>query len=58
MHTRTSIFVLPALLLCATVASLAQQAKVRVEVAPPEAYVFVDGQAMGEGSHTLALTPG
>ena len=58
MHTRISIFLLPALLLCATVASLAQQAKVRVEVQPPEAYVFVDNQAVGEGSRTIALTPG
>src|SRR5690348_4751477 len=60
MHTRIriSIFLLPALLLCATGASLAQQAKVRVELQPPEAYVFVDGQAMGEGSRTITLTPG
>ena len=58
MHNRISILLLPALLLCATVASLAQQAKVRLEVQPPEAYVFVDGQAMGEGSRTITLTPG
>jgi hypothetical protein len=58
MQTRISVVVLPAILLCATVVSLAQQAKVRVEAQPPEAYVFVDSQAMGEGSRTITLTPG
>jgi OmpA family/PEGA domain len=58
MQSRITTLVLSAFLLCATVASLAQQAKVRVEVQPPEAYVFVDNQAVGEGSRTITLTPG
>lgn len=58
MQNRITTLVLSAFLLCATVASLAQQAKVRVEVQPPEAYVFVDNQAVGEGSRTITLTPG
>jgi PEGA domain-containing protein len=37
---------------------LAQDGKLRVTVHPPEAYVFVDGQAMGQANHPLALSPG
>lgn len=58
MHPRFGLVVLPLLLLCAAVAALAQEAKIRVEVGPPEAYVFLDGRAIGEGSRTLTLPPG
>ena len=58
MFTRIGLVVLPAILVCATVSSLAQQAKIHVQVRPSEAYVFVDGQAVGEGSHTIMLAPG
>lgn len=37
---------------------LAQDGRVKINVHPPEAYVFVDGQAMGPAHHTLALRPG
>lgn len=37
---------------------LAQDGKLKVNVHPPEAYVFVDGQAMGQANHTLAIAPG
>jgi outer membrane protein OmpA-like peptidoglycan-associated protein len=37
---------------------LAQNGKLKVSVHPPEAYIFVDGQAMGQANHTLALSPG
>ncbi len=36
----------------------AQTARVTVYVAPPEAYVFADNQAIGSGHKTLDLTPG
>jgi OmpA family len=40
------------------VAGLAQDAKVPVEVSPPQAYVYLDGAAIRDGSHTLKTTPG
>lgn len=58
MHRRIANLALPLLLLCASTISVAQQAKVRVEVQPPEAYIFLDGHPAGEGSRTLTLTPG
>lgn len=33
-------------------------AKLRVDVQPKQAYVFVDGKAINDGSHTLRLAPG
>lgn len=58
MQSRIASVGLALFLFGAGVIAAAQQAKVRVEVRPPEAYIFVDGQAMGEGSRTLTLTPG
>lgn len=37
---------------------LAQDGKLKLNVYPPETYVFVDGQPMGPAHHTLALSPG
>ncbi len=37
---------------------LAQEGKLKVNVHPPQAYIFVDGQAMGQAYHTLSLAPG
>ena len=37
---------------------LAQDGKLKVSVHPPEAYVFVDGKALGQANHTLAVAPG
>jgi hypothetical protein len=36
----------------------AQDGKLKIHARPSEAYVFVDGQAMGEASRTLTLAPG
>ena len=36
----------------------AQDGKLKVKVHPPEAYVFVDGQAMGQAYHSVMLSPG
>jgi hypothetical protein len=38
--------------------ALAQEAKVRVDVNPPEAYIFLDNQAVGDHSRTIEMTPG
>lgn len=37
---------------------VAQNGKLKVKVHPPEAYVFVDGQAMGQAYRTLDLSAG
>ena len=36
----------------------AQDGKLKIKVTPKEAYVFIDGQAKGDGSHTYRLSPG
>ena len=36
----------------------AQDGKLKVKVSPKQAYVFVDGQAIREGSHTITLPAG
>jgi hypothetical protein len=43
--------------LCAG-ASFAQDGKLKVKVTPPQAYVFVDGQAIREGHQTIPLSAG
>jgi hypothetical protein len=35
-----------------------ESAKIRVNVTPSEAYIFIDGQAYTHRSHTLRLAPG
>ncbi len=40
------------------VAVFAQEAKIPVKVSPPQAYVFLDGVAIGDGDRTLKTTPG
>ena len=37
---------------------MAQDAVVKVHVEPEEAFIFVDAQPVGEGMHTLTLSPG
>ena len=37
---------------------MAQDAVVKVHVEPEQAFIFVDAQPVGEGMHTLTLTPG
>jgi OmpA family/PEGA domain len=39
-------------------AGFAQDGKLKIKVTPAQAYVFVDGNAIREGSHSLSLTPG
>lgn len=40
------------------VTALAQEAKVKVEVTPHTAYIFLDDQAIGDGSRTIHTTTG
>jgi hypothetical protein len=39
-------------------ASFAQDGKLKIKVTPPQAYVFVDGNATNNGSHTIKLGAG
>jgi len=39
-------------------AGFAQDGKLKVKVTPKQAYVFVDGNAIREGSHSISLSPG
>lgn len=52
---RVSLFCL--LLLC-SIAVCAQNGKLRVQVEPKQAYVFVDGTAFGDGGRTIKLPAG
>jgi PEGA domain-containing protein len=40
------------------VAAFAQEAKVKVKVSPPEAYVFLDGTPIGNNTRDLFMSPG
>src|SRR5271154_1621025 len=42
----------------ATTASFAQDGKLKIHVVPKQAYVFVDGNAIREGSHSISLPAG
>jgi hypothetical protein len=53
---KLAIVCLIASALVATVA--AQEAKVKIHVTPDEAYLWVDGKAVGDGDQTLMLSPG
>ncbi len=48
---------LASLLLCVS-ASLAADAKLRVQVEPKQAYIFVDGVPYGEGNRTIKISAG
>ena len=39
-------------------ASFAQDGKLKIKVTPPQAYVFVDGNAISDGSHDMKLSAG
>jgi len=46
-----------AIALCAS-AGFAQDGKLKMKVSPPQAYVFVDGNAIRDGSRSVRLAPG
>ena len=39
-------------------AGFAQDGKLKIKVTPKQAYVFVDGQAINHGNHSLSLPAG
>ncbi len=39
-------------------AGFAQDGKLKIKVTPKQAYVFVDGNAIREGSQSISLSPG
>ena len=47
-----------ALALLSATASFAQDGKLKIKVTPPQAYVFLDGNAIREGSHTMKVAAG
>lgn len=49
--------ILAGLLLCAAAASAAN-GKLRIQVEPKQAYIFIDGVPYGDGSRTIKITPG
>ena len=58
-HKRyTNYLVLAGLLVLATTPFFAKDAKVRIEVKPKQAYVFVDGSTVGHGSRKISVSPG
>src|SRR5579862_5139523 len=55
---RTMLLVLVATFLLSAGSAFAQDGKLKVHVSPPQAYVFVDGKAIREGSHPITLPAG
>ncbi len=59
MPFRKSTFLLAFfLVIVLTCSAMAQNATVRISVEPNQAYIFVDGKAIGHGHRTLAVAPG
>lgn len=59
MPFRKSTFLLAFFLVIVfTCSAMAQNATVKVSVKPNQAYIFVDGKAIGHGHRTLGLAPG
>lgn len=59
MRTRTvAFFAVLTLAALAALPAAAQDGKLKIKVTPKEAYVFIDGKAMGDGSHSYHLSPG
>ena len=61
--TRSNIFVLACFLIfsLATLSAAAdggETGKLKIHVSPKQAYVFIDGSAIRDGSQTIKLTPG
>jgi outer membrane protein OmpA-like peptidoglycan-associated protein len=52
------VFAVVMLAVLAALPAVAQDGKLKIKVTPKEAYVFIDGNAMGDGSHSYRLSPG
>ena len=52
------IFTLAVAFALSATASFAQDGKLKLKVTPPQGYLFVDGKAIREGSHSIPLAAG
>jgi len=52
------LFTLALAIALGATAGFAQDGKLKIKVTPKQAYVFVDGNAIREGSHAISLSPG
>jgi hypothetical protein len=63
LTTRSSVFVLAAFIIVSlanvsTATDTGKTGKLKIHVSPKQAYVFVDGSAIRDGSQTIKLSPG
>ena len=58
MRRLTHLLTLAMAIALLATAGLAQDGKLKIKVTPKQAYVFVDGQAIREGSQSIPLSPG
>jgi hypothetical protein len=56
-HNNHRLLALAGAVLCAS-AVLAADSKLRVKVEPPQAYIFVDGVPVGDGTRTIKVSSG
>ena len=52
------LFTLAMAIALVATSGFAQDGKLKIKVTPKQAYVFVDGNAIREGSHDISLSPG
>ena len=52
------LFMLVITITLSATASFAQDGKLKIKVTPAQAYVFADGKAIREGSHSIPLSAG
>lgn len=57
-HRLTVLIAVLALAALVALPAAAQDGKLKIRVTPKQAYVFVDGKAIGEGNRTLSLSAG
>ena len=57
-HNKIHKLLVIAEILSCTLAAWASDSKLRVKVEPAQAYIFVDGTPVGDGSRTINLAPG
>jgi OmpA family/PEGA domain len=58
MRRLAYLFILALAIALGATPGSAQDGKLKIKVSPKQAYVFVDGNAIREGSHSISLSPG
>src|SRR6202142_2176374 len=58
MRRLVYLFTLALAIALVATSGFAQDGKLKIKVTPKQAYVFVDGNAIREGSHDISLSPG